>query len=92
MESLLEIKPIESDSISSLALSPADLHFHHPRGDAANFSAVTVTPRATPLVTEYEALEFITRNMFVTKGHPWRKALSSVADPSSVYIVLTVAL
>jgi transcription factor 1 len=57
------------------SLSPPDNHFHRPRADPANFSAVKVTPHAVLMVNDYETLEFIAKKMFVTKGIPWTKAL-----------------
>jgi mitochondrial transcription factor 1 len=56
-------------------LTPADSYFHRPRGDPANFSAIKVTPHVSVPVENYEALEFVARNMFVAKSSPWQKAI-----------------
>ncbi|GAA5838940.1 hypothetical protein JCM11251_003743 [Rhodosporidiobolus azoricus] len=58
---------------------PPEAYFHKPRGNPALFSAIKVTPREKAMVKNYEALEFITRSMFVTKVHPWHKALAATA-------------
>lgn len=57
-------------------LNPADTHFHRPRGDPAAFSPVKVTPHRDMLVDNFEALEYVTRNMFVAKAQPWPKAIA----------------
>ncbi|GAA5946009.1 hypothetical protein JCM10213_005447 [Rhodosporidiobolus nylandii] len=62
---------------------PPSAFFHKPRGDPGMFAAVKVVPHAKPLVQNYEALEYITRNMFVTKAVPWHKALTSVCPGAS---------
>ncbi|GAA5870308.1 hypothetical protein JCM3774_004637 [Rhodotorula dairenensis] len=69
---------IEQTEILSQLL-PADHHFHRPRNDPGQTSAVKVTPRAESLVKSYDALEYVTRHMFVSKATPWRKALASIA-------------
>lgn len=66
---------IEQTEILSQLL-PADHHFHRPRNDPGQTSAVKVTPRAESLVKSYDALEYVTRHMFVSKATPWRKALA----------------
>lgn len=58
---------------------PADHHFHRPRNDPGQTSAVKVIPRAESLVKSYDALEYVTRHMFVSKATPWRKALACVS-------------
>ncbi|GAA5899370.1 hypothetical protein JCM6882_009101 [Rhodosporidiobolus microsporus] len=58
---------------------PPEAYFHKPRGDPALYSAVKVTPFEQPKVKNYEALEYITKNMFVTKALPWHKALAATA-------------
>ncbi|GAA5981801.1 hypothetical protein JCM10908_004613 [Rhodotorula pacifica] len=69
---------IEQTEILSQLL-PADHHFHRPRNDPGQTSAVKVTPRGESLVKSYDALEYVTRHMFVSKATPWRKALASIA-------------
>ncbi|GAA5977643.1 hypothetical protein JCM11641_006887 [Rhodosporidiobolus odoratus] len=67
-------------------LRPPELNFHKPRGDPGLFGAVKAVPRVTPLVKNYDALEFVARNMFVTKANTWPKALASAA-PGAVNLV-----
>lgn len=73
LEAVVEITP----TATMVGFSPAGLHFHHPRGDPANFGAMKLTPHAV-LPEAYDALENIARHMFVTKGHPWQRAISCV--------------
>ncbi|GAA5941654.1 hypothetical protein JCM1841_006918 [Sporobolomyces salmonicolor] len=60
-------------------LRPADMHFHRPRGDPAIISGVKATPHVTPLVKNYDALEYIARHMFVGKATSWSKALAAIS-------------
>ncbi|GJN89254.1 hypothetical protein Rhopal_002233-T1 [Rhodotorula paludigena] len=62
-----------------LGFAPPTMHFHRPRGDMASYSAIKVTPREKPLVKNYDALEYVTRHMFVGKATPWEKAFTSIA-------------
>ena len=57
-------------------LNPVDSHFHRPRGDPALFSPVKVTPHAQCATNNIEALEYVTRNMFIAKAQPWSKAIA----------------
>lgn len=66
---------IETVSLMS-GFSPAEQHFHKPRGDPALVSAVKVTPHPKPLVDDFESLEYVARNMFVAKSQPWQKAIA----------------
>lgn len=59
-------------------LVPADAHFHRPRGDPASYSPVKVVPHAKALANSHDALEFVTRNMFVAKNQPWQKGVACV--------------
>ncbi|GAA6002351.1 hypothetical protein JCM10207_001077 [Rhodosporidiobolus poonsookiae] len=70
---------------------PAEQHFHKPRGDPALFGAVKVTPHEKPRVKNYDALEFITRNMFVGKATPWPRALASVCPGATNLVEKAVA-
>ncbi|KPV75450.1 uncharacterized protein RHOBADRAFT_43955 [Rhodotorula graminis WP1] len=60
-------------------LQPATMHFHRPRGDVAVVTPIKVTPRPKALVKNYDALEFVTRHMFVAKATPWHKAFASIS-------------
>ncbi|GAA6050191.1 hypothetical protein JCM3770_000446 [Rhodotorula araucariae] len=60
-------------------LEPANLHFHRPRGDLHLMSPIKVTPREQPLVRNYDALEYVTRHMFVAKATAWHKAFSAIS-------------
>ncbi|GAA6042294.1 hypothetical protein JCM8097_000621 [Rhodosporidiobolus ruineniae] len=65
---------------------PPENNFHKPRGDPGFFGAVKVTPLEKPLVQNFDALEFVARNMFVTRAVLWHKALSAVA-PGALNLV-----
>lgn len=58
------------------SLVPPEQHFHKPKAEPANYSAVKVLPWVEPRVCDYDVLEYIAKKMFVTKGIPWRKALT----------------
>lgn len=58
---------------------PAEKYFHKPRGDPGLYSSIKVVPREKPLVQNFDALEFLTRNMFVTRANLWHKALACVS-------------
>ncbi|GAA5868832.1 hypothetical protein JCM1840_005136 [Sporobolomyces johnsonii] len=70
---------------------PADMHFHRPRGDPAIVSGVKVTPRETPLVKNYDALEYVARNMFVGKATEWSKALAAISPGTGNLVPKLVA-
>ncbi|KAM0787522.1 hypothetical protein ACM66B_003593 [Microbotryomycetes sp. NB124-2] len=76
MPTLADIRQIQTMS----SLSPPELHFHKPRNDAAVVSALEVTPRVEPLVNDFEVLEYVTRNMFVSKSQSWTKGLAALAS------------
>ena len=61
---------------------PVESHFHKPRGDPAHVKAIKITPRAKPLVKNYDALEYVAKHMFVGKAMPWPKAVSYVLSLS----------
>lgn len=72
---------IERSPMPVGGLEPATMHFHRPRGDTAIVRPIKVTPRAQPLVKNYDALEYVTRHMFVAKATAWHKAFSYVSRP-----------
>lgn len=59
-------------------LYPPERFFHKPRGDPANFGIVKITPHVAPLVKNFEALEYVTRNMFISRTQSWRKGVTCV--------------
>lgn len=67
-------------------LNPPDLHFHRPRGDPALFSPMKVTPHVSTDLNNYEALEYVARNMFIAKSLPWPKAVGWVGETGFVDI------
>ncbi|ORY92394.1 S-adenosyl-L-methionine-dependent methyltransferase [Leucosporidium creatinivorum] len=72
-------------------LNPADSHFHRPRGDPAAFSPIKVTPHVSTPVENYEALEYVARNMFIAKSTPWQKAVGALAAGANNLIPELVA-
>ncbi|GAA5878452.1 hypothetical protein JCM16303_002087 [Sporobolomyces ruberrimus] len=65
---------------------PVESNFHKPRGDPAHVKAIKVTPRVKPLVTNYDALDYVAKHMFVGKAMPWPKAIAAIT-PGSVNLV-----
>jgi hypothetical protein len=70
---------------------PAEVYFHKPRGDPGVYSAVKVVPHEKPLVQNFDALEFLTRNMFVTRANLWHKALAYVPYPTFTFSLLPLS-
>lgn len=59
-------------------LFPPERFFHKPRGDPANFGVLKVTPRVVPLVKNFDALEHVARNMFISRTQTWRRGVAYV--------------
>jgi 16S rRNA A1518/A1519 N6-dimethyltransferase RsmA/KsgA/DIM1 with predicted DNA glycosylase/AP lyase activity len=70
---------------------PAEVYFHKPRGDPGVYSAVKVVPHEKPLVQNFDALEFLTRNMFVTRANLWHKALAYDPYPTFTFSLLPLS-
>ncbi|KAK4056030.1 hypothetical protein OIO90_003025 [Microbotryomycetes sp. JL221] len=76
---LVNVKVVETMT----TLSPPEQHFHKPRHDPAIVEAVEVVPHVTPLVQDYEVLEFVARNMFVSKSQSWTKGIAALSAGAS---------
>ncbi|KAM0748365.1 S-adenosyl-L-methionine-dependent methyltransferase [Meredithblackwellia eburnea MCA 4105] len=58
---------------------PLDEYFHRPKGKSVKLSAIKLTPNVRVPVKNFESLEYCTRNMFISKAQPWRKAVAALS-------------
>ncbi|BGP07928.1 hypothetical protein JCM10049v2_003773 [Rhodotorula toruloides] len=70
-------------------LQPPELHFHRHVNDSSNTSPVKITARKTPLVENFDALDYVARSMFAARSQPWPKAVGMVA-PGAQNLVKTL--
>ncbi|GAA6049031.1 hypothetical protein NBRC10513_003210 [Rhodotorula toruloides] len=70
-------------------LQPPELHFHRHVNDSSNTTPVKITARETPLVENFDALDYVARSMFAARSQPWPKAVGMVA-PGAQNLVKTL--
>ena len=61
-------------------LVPSERFFHKPRGDPADYGITKMTPLVNPLVENFDALEHVTRNMFISRTQTWRRGVTRVSE------------
>ncbi|BGP31935.1 hypothetical protein JCM10296v2_003714 [Rhodotorula toruloides] len=70
-------------------LQPPELHFHRHVNDSSNTTPVKITARKTPLVENFDALDYVARSMFAARSQAWPKAVGMVA-PGAQNLVKTL--
>ncbi|KAK4703779.1 hypothetical protein P7C70_g2443, partial [Phenoliferia sp. Uapishka_3] len=72
-------------------LLPPERYFHKPRGDSGLQGIAKITPHENALVKNFEALEHVTRNMFISRTQSWRKGVAGLAPGAANLIPLMEA-
>ncbi|KAL8292604.1 hypothetical protein RQP46_001216 [Phenoliferia psychrophenolica] len=65
------------------SMTPAERYFHKPRGDSADYGFAKMTPLVKPTVDNFDALEHVTRNMFISRTQTWRRGVTLLAPGAS---------
>ncbi|KDE03845.1 hypothetical protein MVLG_05668 [Microbotryum lychnidis-dioicae p1A1 Lamole] len=59
--------------------TPTEHHFHKPRSDQNTYSPIKVTPWIEPMAQDFEVLQFVMKQMFISKSTGWERTMPGLA-------------
>ncbi|SCV73270.1 BQ2448_7196 [Microbotryum intermedium] len=58
---------------------PTEHHFHKPRNDHNSYSPVKVTPWISPMAKDFDVLQFVMKQMFISRSTGWERTMPGLA-------------